>query len=120
MDVSRGASRLATLNHDGNFVVIDLATHQPLWRRKFPLPAAGPRFSPDGELVLAPSENRQPALLVLSAATGQKQAELSGARAEIAGIAVAENGVVYAWDHYGTITAWNVASGALLRQLSVE
>gem|GEM_PF-6976980 len=120
IDVSADGSLLAALNHDGALVVADLATNQPLWRRKFPPPAAKPRFSPDGQLVLTPADSRKPSLLVLTAATGEQRCELKGAKAEIAGIAVSENGVVYAWDTSGAITSWNLSSGALLRQIGVE
>jgi len=121
LDFSADGTRLAALDHNGELVVGDLATNQPLWRRRFRPPVAGPRFSPDGELVIAPLESRRAALLVLSAATGQQLAELTGAKAQVAGIEVSENGVVYAWSFFsGTVTAWNIASGSLVGELSVE
>ena len=120
MDISASEARLAALNGDGTLIVSDLATNQPLWRKEFLRPAAEPRFSPDGEFLAAPSEDGKATLLVLSAATGQLHAELTGATSRIAGIAWLENRVVCAWDDSGTITAWNVTSRSLLRQFSVE
>jgi WD40 repeat protein len=119
MDISPNGKLLAILNHDGVLLVIDLKSGLPLWRKKLPSPAAGPRFSPDSHFLISPSERRGPTVQVLAATTGESVAELMGAKAEIAGIACSENGSVCAWDVSGTITAWSLSSRSLLRQFHV-
>ena len=83
------------------------------------MPGAGPRFWPEGEWVLIPSPTRGPGGHVLSAATGERIRVLAGAREETAGIEITQRGIAYAWDSLGTVTAWDVASGSLLRQFSL-
>jgi hypothetical protein len=119
LDVSVDGQRLAVLSHQGQCVVSDLETKQPLWAREIPAPGCDPRFSPDGNSVLMPPQRREPCVHVLSAATGELLRELRGASGEIAGIEVTSGGIVYAWDIFGGVTAWDLASGALVRQFSV-
>lgn len=120
IDVSPDGARLAVLNHDNAFFLIDLETQRPLWSKKFPTSAPGARFSPDGKRLITRSENDKPTLLVLSVETGQQLTELAGARAQIVGIAWTENDVVFAWDTSGTISTWNASSGSILRQCNTE
>jgi WD40 repeat protein len=84
------------------------------------MPAADPQFSPDGRLLLAPSDNRQPEVLIFAAATGEHVKTLTGAQAEIACISIGKDGVARACDISSTITAWDLASGRLLYQHRLE
>jgi hypothetical protein len=120
LDVSADGKRIAALGDNGTCVVTDLERNQPLWERRFPLPFVCPRFSADGTLLLTPSPIRAPCVNVVSAQTGEPVKELTGAIAEIAGIAVTSSGLVYAWDAAGAISVWDLSSGALLHQYLLE
>jgi outer membrane protein assembly factor BamB len=116
LDVSADGKYLATLGFHGQIVVIDLEMGTELWSRRFPMPTAAPRFTPDGKCLLTAAPGRAPALNVLSAATGELLAELQGAKQEQAGIEVTTSGLVYAWDKTGTLTVWDLTTRTLLRQ----
>lgn len=120
LDISADGQCIAALGDNGSCVVTDLQQNRRLWERHFPPPVAQPRFSPDGKLLLTPSPTRSPSLNVVSASTGELVAELKGATAEIAGIEVTSSGLVCAWDAAGSITVWNLASGALLHRFQLE
>jgi hypothetical protein len=119
LDVSADGAYLATLGSHGRYVVTELATGNELWSKRFPMTGAGPRFSPDGQCVLTAASARAPAVHIFSTTSGEFLAELRGAQAEISGIEVTPGGTVYAWDTTGTLTAWDLATRAMLRQSSV-
>jgi WD40 repeat protein len=119
LDISADGKHLVALGNNGTCVVTDFERNQPLWEMQLLLPLVSPRFSPDGSLVLTASPQREPCVNVVSAATGELTTKLTGAKAEIAGLAVATSGLVYAWDSTGTITTWNLSSGALLHQFQL-
>ena len=118
LDISQDGKQLAVIGDHGCCVVMDLETGQPLWKKRFPEPTVGPKFSPTGEILLAPREAR--AVHVLSAATGELVTGLDGANAEITGLAVSEHGIAYAWDSSGVVTAWRLTSRSFLHQRCIE
>ena len=119
LDVSADGQYLATLGFHGLYAVTDLASGRESWSKRLPMQGAQPRFSPDGRCVLTPAPAREAAVLVLSTTTGELLAELRGAKAQIAGIQVTTSAIVYAWDHSGTLTAWDLATCKLLRQFKL-
>jgi hypothetical protein len=119
LDVSTDGRYLATLGFHGLYAVTDLESGREAWSMRLPMQGVGPRFSPDGRCVLTPAPAREAAVLVLSTTTGELLAELRGAKAQIAGIEVTTSGIVYAWDHSETLTAWDLATHKLLRQFKL-
>jgi hypothetical protein len=117
IDVSPDAALLGTMSGLGEYVVSRVADGQPLWSMSFPMPAAAPKFTPDGRYVLAPPTSREGVLLVVAAESGELVAALRGAKAELAGIGASDSGLVYAWDHTGTFTAWELVSHRVVRQM---
>jgi WD40 repeat protein len=108
------------MSHYGICGVIDLMTNQRLWSKHLPWPPAGPQFSPDGKLLVTSSPDGVQCVHVLSSATGLVVAELTGMKQAVAGIEITSSGTVYAWDFFGTITAWDLASRRLLHKSSIE
>jgi hypothetical protein len=120
LDIAPDSRRLAAIDLDGICTVSALDTGEPLWSRRFPVYPVTPRFSPDGSILVTANQQRLPRVSLLSAASGNLLDELTGAQAEIVGLAVTPQGAVYAWDLSGTITVWDLASCTLLFQFHPE
>lgn len=116
LTVSADAKYLATQRYHGLCTVADVQVGEELWSKRIPEPGVAPRFSPDGQAVLIAAPARAPVVHVVSAATGHLLAELHGAKAEIAGIDVTNDGIVYAWDTSGTLSVWDLTTRQLLHQ----
>jgi DNA-binding beta-propeller fold protein YncE len=119
-DITPGTHRLAAVDANGACVVSSVGERRPLWSRQFHVPPATPRFSPDGEILIANNEFLKTSVALLSADTGTLLGELTGAKNPIVGLAITPQGAVYAWDISGTVTVWDLASRALLFQFRLE
>jgi hypothetical protein len=116
LDFSADGCQMAAIDGEGTCVVSLLPASQPLWSKQFAPPPVTPRFTPDGRLLVAADPHRLPRVVLLSATSGDLLGELIGAAAEIAGVAVTRQGIVYAWDWSGAVTAWDLSSRAMLFQ----
>jgi hypothetical protein len=120
LEISPDGEHFAATTANGTCVVSRLPVNEVLWSRQFTKPPVTPRFSADGQFLVALDEQHRPHLALLSSTSGQLLGELTLARAEIAGLAVSPQGAVYAWDFSGTVWVWDLSTRALLFQFRPE
>jgi len=114
-DISPIGDCTVTVDATGICVVSELASSKPLGSRRFFFPPVRPQFTADGSILVA-VDQRPSRVALVSADNGNSLGELTGARAEIIGLAISPHGAIYAWDITGTVSVWDLASHALLFQ----
>ncbi len=115
---AKNSQRFVAMDDGYRCVISELGRSSPLWSVTLSAGFNTPSFSPDGAFILAVSRDAKRCVTIYDAVSGRLVGELRGAKSEIAGLAMAPNGVVYAWNEAGEIITWDLNARTLMNQFT--